>query len=347
MKLKRVTGFDIAIALLVPIALYYIFHLGIGQNKDTFRRDQFNLIFDGAVAAFIFLNGLTIGLSMGSGDSLRGLQKYLLVRAAAFAGLGLLVDFMGMPHFFFLLGLLSAAASVLVALSSFLIRVFTIVLLTTAFYVYFLTDIRISIDAFEEGSVLYFLAHHLVHGYYALLSWAPFFLVGLLFSRRMFDRHFKPGWTGVSRSMFLVVVGIGVEVLLNNRFPHLGGVEASPYPFMQPIQFLYPSFAIAAFGLCLSLGNIAAVTNNDRTSRRLLALLGNYGKLKYSVILAALTAGWMASLLLAGNENYGYRTVALFTLLVWGITFVGTTVWLRFFSNGPVEMLLRTISPGK
>ncbi len=346
MKLKRVNGFDIAVALLVPLALYYVFHLGIGQNKNTFRRDQFNLLFDGAVAAFIFLNGLTIGLSMGSGDSLRGLQKYLVIRAVVFAGLGLLIDLTGMPHFFVALGLLSAAASVLVALSSFLLRVITVVMLTTAFYVYFLTDTHISLNAIENGSIPHFLAHHLVHGYYALLSWAPFFLGGLLFSRRMFDRHFKPGWPGVATSMLLVVFGIGFELMLNARFPNLGGIDASPYPFMQPLQFLYPSFMLTAFGLCMSVGNIAAMTN-DRSSLRLFTFLGNYGKLKYSVILAALTAGWMASLLLAGNENFGYRTVAIFTFLVWGITFVGATVWLRFFSNGPVEMLLRAISPGK
>lgn len=346
MKLKRVTGFDVAVALLVPIMLYYIFHLGIGQNKGTFRRDQFNLIFDGAVAAFVFLNGITLGLSMALGEHIESIRKYFILRGLAFIGIGFLVDLSGMPHIFTLLGLLSITASAFIPLSSSLLRVLTTVLLTTAFYFYFLTDNRINIDAIQGGSLTHYIAHHSVYGYYSLLSWAPFFVGGVLFSRQLLNRHFKPGWSGVKRSALIVVVGVLVEIMLSQRFPNLGGEGSSPYPFMQALQFLYPSFTITAFGLSLVVANVA-VAINEQSESRIKTLLKNYGKVKYSVLLAALFAGWLSALLLAGNQNFGYRTVALFTLLVWGITFVGSTVWLRLFSTGPVEMLLRAISPGK
>jgi hypothetical protein len=346
MKLKRVTGFDVAVALLVPVALYYIFHLGIGQNKGTFRRDQFNLIFDGAVAAFVFINGISLGLSMASGEYIDSTRRYFILRGLTFIGIGLLVDLSGMPHIFTLLGLLSIGASAFVPLSSSLLRVLTTVLLTIAFYFYFLTDIRINIEATQGTSVVHYLAHHTLYGYYSLLSWAPFFVGGVLFSRQLLNRHFKPGLLGVKLSVVIVVIGVVVEILLSNRFPNLGGKSASPYPFMQLLQFLYPSFTITAFGLSLAIANLA-VAVNEHSESRFKALLRNYGKVKYSVLLAALIAGWFATLLLAGNQNFGYRTVALFTLVVWGISFAGTAVWLRYFSTGPVEMLLRAISPGK
>lgn len=346
MKVKRITGFDIAAGLLIPIALYYFFHLGIGQNKDSFRRDQFSLIFDGAVAAFVFLNGLTIGLSVAAGDGMKGVQKYLTRRGLVFIGIGCILDLTGMPHIFTLLGLLSLAASVFVPLSSLLIRVFTTVLLIIAFYFYFLTDIRINLDAFGGGSVLHFLSHHGVYGYYSLLSWAPFFLGGVLFSRRLLDRRFKPGLGGAGRALLLVALGVLAEILLSERFPNLGGVAASPYPFMQPIQFLYPSFMLSAFGICLVIGNLSSGTGGNSVLP-FSGMLKNYGKLKYSILLAAVIGGWLASLLLTGIENYGYRTIALFTLLVWGITLLGSALWLRYFNAGPVEMLLRTIAPGK
>lgn len=346
MKVKRITGFDIAAGLLIPVALYYFFHLGIGQNKDSFRRDQFNLIFDGAVAAFVFLNGLTIGLSVAGGDGINGMQKYLIRRGLVFVGIGCLLDLTGMPHIFTLLGLLSMAASAFVPLSSLLLRVFTTVLLIIAFYIYFLTDIRINVDPFGGGSAVHFLAHHGVYGYYSVLSWAPFFLGGVLFSRRLLDRHFKPGWASAGRALTLAGLGIIAEILLNERFPNLGGIAASPYPFMQAIQFLYPSFMLTAFGLCLVIGNLTAGTGGKSTLQ-LAATLKDYGRLKYSVLMAATVGAWLASLLLSGIENFGYRTIALFTLLVWGITLLGSALWLRFFSAGPVEMLLRYIAPGK
>lgn len=346
MKLKRVTGFDVAVAMLVPLTLYYLFHLGIGQNKGTFRRDQLNLIFDGAVAAIVFLNGITVGLSMVSGEHMSSIRRYFILRGLAFLIIGLLVDLSGMPHIFTLMGLLSIGASAFAPLSSSLLRVLTTVLLTTAFYFYFLTDIRINVSAINETSVVHYLAHHCVYGYYSLLSWAPFFVGGVLFSRQLLNRHFKSGWSGVQRSSLIILVGILAEVMLSHRFPNLGGQGASPYPFMQALQFLYPSFTITAFGLSLVIANLA-VAINEHSESYVKALLRNYGKVKYSVLLAALVAGWLATFLLAGNQNFGYRTVALFTLLVWGITFAGSAVWLRFFSTGPVEMLLRAISPGK
>ena len=80
MKQPRITGMDIAIALILPFVVYYGIYLDLGQNRDVFPRAELHLLLDGATAFFLFALAVSTGLSISTGSGLKGLQRYLLKR---------------------------------------------------------------------------------------------------------------------------------------------------------------------------------------------------------------------------------------------------------------------------
>lgn len=345
MALKRINGLDLAVAILLPFVIYYGYHLGLGQNKEAFRRDQLHLVFDGGVAVFIFVNGLTSGLSMASVRR-KKVRNYLFRKGLLLAVIGLLASFCKVPSIFMLLGLVSMASSQLVQLTSNLLRIFVGVLLGTSAWLYFLTDTKVDIAPLLRGADLHMIMHYAYTGYYAFLPWALFFIAGILHSRWILSRPSKSSKTGLVSGVVIILIGIGSETFFGNRFPMLGGEGSSPYPLMQPIQFLFPSFLITTFGTSLVVTHLAFRFNEFEQSKFLSAVHG-FARMKYSVLAAAIAAGCLAELLLNHGSNFGHQTIALFTVMVCVITFVASIVWLRFFSNGPIEALLRVITPSR
>lgn len=345
MRVRRITGFDLIVACLLPIILYYSFHLGLGQNKAVFRRDQFHIVFDGAVAVFLFINGLTTGFATISGQSPRLMSKYLVRKGSLFLIMGLALSFVRVPDFFVLLGLSSLAAAVLIPLTSTLIRVFVTILLLVSFYLYFLTDGQINIAPFFGEQPIGFIKHFITSGYYAILPWMVFYFGGVLHSRRLIFRVERPDWATTVIGLILIGLALAVEVFLSSRFHRLTDDNSAPFP-VGHLHLLFPSFIIGAFGLAFILSNLALKLNRPSFNDRF-KVFKNFAKMKYSVLLALVIAGYFASLRIGPFENFGYRTIILFSLLVTGVTVIFSFIWLKKFSNGPVEMILRQLTPKK
>ncbi len=345
MRVRRITGFDLIVACLLPIILYYAFHLGLGQNKAVFRRDQFHIVFDGAVAVFLFINGLTTGFATISGQSPRLMSKYLVRKGIVFLILGMALSFIRVPDFFVLIGLCSIAASVLIPLTSTLIRVFVTVLLLVSFYLYFLTDGQINIAPFFGNQPMGFIKHFVSSGYYGVLPWMVFYFGGVLHSRRLIFRVERPDWATAVIGFVFIGLAIAIEWFLSDRFHRLTDSSSAPFP-VGHLHLLFPSFIIGAFGLAFILSNLALKLNRPSFNDRF-KVFKNFAKMKYSVLLALVVAGFFASLRIGSFENFGYRTIFLFSLLVTGVLIIFAHFWLKKFSNGPVEMVLRQLTPKK
>ncbi len=346
MKLRRINGFDLLIALLLPLIIYYGFHLGLGQRQDSFRRDQFHIVFDGAMAVIIFITGVTSGLSMAIGNHPRKARLYMMRKAVLLLLIGALLAFCRVPEVFTLLGMLAMIGFFVLPLTSTLLRVTSTVLLIASFYLYFLTENRINITPYLHGVSAHLLLHHLAYGYYGFLPWAPFFISGALYSRRLLNRYGKPDQSGVFAGFVVVLLGFVLELFLASRFPNLTGIEGSPYPFVKYVHLTFPSFMMVSFGLSVIMSALATRIGEHPALKKA-SVVSTYGRMKYSVLSAALVAGCLADWYREPGGNFGYRTIFLFSLLVVVITFVATSIWTRFFSNGPIEMILRAITPKK
>lgn len=345
MKIRRLSGFDLVIGLTLPVIIYMTLHLGAGQNKDVFRRDQFHLFFDGATALFLFVNGLTTGLAARVNPAQGGLQRYLLLKGALFIVLGLISGFTRTPDIFILLGITSVIAAGLLPLTSGLIRIVNAGIFTIALYFYFLTDIRF--ELFPPAGLsnpVEFVKHHSIFGYYAAIPWSAFFFSGLLQARSMAER--KPGTTGSELVLGIVLIAIAavVEVFLQWRIPNLAGPGSAPYHSITLFHLLYPSFMLGAFGLCYIASHLAQKVN-EMPGKRKFELLNVLAKMKYSVLLATVVVGYLTSFIIRQGENFGMRTIVLLTATVVVITSVFGYLWSKRFSNGPVEYILRAFSP--
>lgn len=345
MKIRRLSGFDLVIGITLPVIIYYTLHLGAGQNRDLFRRDQFHLILDGVIAIFLFTNGLTTGLAGQMNPSHRGLQRYLVGKGLLFCAFGVVTSFTRMPDIFMLLGLTSLTAALLLPLTSALIRVFNAAIFTLALYLYFLTDIRF--ELFPQGGIhnpIGYAKHFLFYGYYAFIPWSMFFFGGMLQARKLAER--KPGSSGselVIAGTFIAAAVIA-EIFLSWRIPNLGGPGSAPFHMITHLHFLYPSFMLGAFGLCFAASHLAQKVNVVRGKRQF-ELLNVIAKMKYSVLLATAATGYLTSFVIRPSENFGIRTIILLSVLVVLCTSLFGYLWSKKFASGPVEYLLRLLSP--
>lgn len=347
MRIRRLSGFDLVIGITLPVIIYSIMHLGAGQNQEVFRRDQFHLLFDGAVAVFLFINGLTTGLAARLNLAQKGLQRYLISKGLLLIVLGLVTTFTRTPDIFFLLGFTSIVAAAILPLTSGLIRILNAGIFTLALYFYFLTDIRFEL-AISGGmsNPVGMIKHFALNDYFAIIPWSTFFFGGLLQARNMAER--KPGTQGSEFVIgsFLIAAAVLSEVFLEWRFPNLGGPGSAPYHGIYIIHLLYPSFMLAAFGLCFFASRLAQKAN-ELNGKRKFELINVLAKMKYSVLLAAAVAGYLTSFLIRQGENFGIRTIVILTLIVVFTTSIFGYFWSRRFSNGPVEFILRAFSPKK
>ncbi len=346
MKTKRITGLDLAVGMLLPILVYFGLHLGIGQGRSEFPREQFHLIFDGAVAIFMFINGLTTGFSAGINGNSASVQRYLIKRGLVFTALGIVVSIFWPTNLFLIFGTASLALAFILPFHSTILRFVGFALALYALYIYTLTDITIALSVFSQEVPLGNLLHLWQTGYYAFVPWFVFMLFGFLFSRS--SLHLES--SARLRYLFgalLLVAALALELLFEGNVLTTRQLTSSRDASTTPLHLTMASFFFAAHGLALFFVQFALKLNERWPASKPMAALKHYAKMKYSMLLAQATAGALAALFLNDGESFGVLTIIIFSLVVTLISALFAYVWSLRFAAGPVELVLRALTTRK
>lgn len=346
MKTKRITGLDLAVGMLLPLIVYYGLHLGIGQGRSEFRREQFHLIFDGAVAVFMFIHGLTTGFSAGINNNSGSVQRYLMKRGLVFIGIGVVLSWFWPTNLFLLLGTASLGLALILPLHSTIIRFVGFALALYALYLYTLTDVTILLDITSQDVPLGNLLHLWQTGYYAFVPWFVFMIFGFLFSRSQLHLETAARLRYVCGTI-LLVAAVLVELVFENNLLHVRPVTRASETSLTPLHGVMATFFLAAHGLALFVIQFALTLNERWPASKAMAALKHYAKMKYSMLLAQAAAGALAALLLDDGESYGAVTIVIFSIVVTIISALFAYVWSLRFAAGPVELLLRAVTTRK
>jgi len=346
MKTKRITGLDLAVGMLLPVIVYYGLHLGIGQSRSTFPREQFHLIFDGAVAVFMFINGLTTGFSAGINGNSGAVQRYLLKRGGVFLALGLLVSIVWPTNLFLVFGSASIAMALILPFHSTILRFLGFALALFAIYIYTLTDVNIALSIFSQAIPVGSVLHLWQNGYYAFVPWFVFMLFGFLFSRSQLHFESSARLRYVVGTL-LLLAAVGAELLFEGNVLTTRQIGRADALNTSPLHLTITSFFFAAHGLALFFVQFALKINERWPDAKPMAALKHYAKMKYSMLLAQAAAGALAALLLDAGESFGALTVVIFSLIVTAISALFAYVWSLRFAAGPVELVLRALTTRK
>lgn len=341
MRQARIAGIDFAFAMVLPLMIYYGAFLEIGQNRETFLREQFHLIYDGMVAVFLFLIGFTSGIAASSYRGVKRMQSYLLKRGIIFLFIGLGMSFFWPTNLFTLCGVASLALILVLPLHSTIIFFFAAIIGLSALYSYIFTEIATNLIPWRHG-IRGSAMHFLRDGYYAIFPWLIFPLLGTLYSRTDFlSRRL--------RSLNLVIAGLLIVIAFVLEFffeRSIGtGVIGQLHPFTKItfMHLLLPTFYIGAAGLSVLILNLALQLTEKYQDNKLIVLLRGLGRVKYTILFFQAVAGILLGLHLSGLQTYGSHTIIGFALFYTAGSTAFSFLWMKRFDAGPVEMVLNAI----
>lgn len=346
MKVGRINGLDVAFALSIPWIIFNGSFLEVGQRLYAFERDQFHLILDGGVAAFLFLFGLTTGLKQVVPGGLFQNQKYLVARGLLFVVIGAALSLAWSTNLYMLLGLGSILVALLLPLSSTVLFFVASLLTFGALGFYFFSPSAVSLSPWAAPIPKNAVSNFLMHGYYAALPWLFFPVAGLLYSRTDFLRY-------RSRN-FLMFVGLGLIAaafaleFLFESFVGMGNISSrNTFTEIGVLHLTLPSFFVGGFGFSMLILHLAVIINEKFNQTTLIGMFRKTGRLKYTSLLLYGLGILVASLLLSGEQTFGIRNIIILSFLLFAGTLVFNMLWLKRFNAGPVEMVLQLFSKKK
>lgn len=343
MKVGRISGIDVAFVLAMPLLIYISTFLELGQRSETFIRDQFHILYDGSVAAFLFLSGLAASLKQNSPAGPRLAQRYLVIRGALFVIIGLILSFFWPTNLFVLLGLCSFVLAIVLPFHTTLVFFVIAVMAIYGLFTYFFKEISTNLIPWEGFNPKHIAFYFLRDGYYGLTPWLIFMLAGGMYSRTDFLRK-RSQKSLIGVGVFLLIFAFGLEFAIE-RFTNAGYI--SKQTTFTDITFLHltlPSFLVGAFGFSIMLLHMAIQLNDRMEVHPAMSLIRKVGRIKYTALVLYCFGGMAAGLFISGPEIFGIRNIILLSFLLVAGIFVFTHFWLKRFDTGPVEMVMNVFN---
>jgi uncharacterized protein len=186
-------------------------------------------------------------------------------------------------------------------------------------------------------------------GYYNLFPWACFFLLGMLAGRietRIDRRHYL--WVAAGCCLFTIAVESLVAVLDSDAVAGWFGDDESPLRRALTVSEAFPVtplFFFSSAASCMTLLAMLRLLPEPRREPGCPAPLVVFGRMSLTFYIAHILIGTAYSHWI--DERYGLATSgqALFFaigFIVAGILFA--MVWSRYFSRGPLEMVMNTMT---
>ncbi|MEO0403653.1 MAG: hypothetical protein AAF193_02155 [Bacteroidota bacterium] len=323
MKAPRYHGVDLAYGLL----LFFVVALGTAnaQNSELYYfKDYFNVIFDGALGAFLFLNAFLLHKKSVSSVQ-HSLLRAARYRAIVILILGVVLSFLYPDNLLLLIGICMLIGSVLCQLNTSIIITVLILASLGSYVVYFAQD---TVQNTSSSFIINRIEGFLYTGKFSVLPWVCVYLVGL-FCSRMF--LFNNRRTSLVSGFLLILIG-AVSSVWN-------GPTTPSYSILPGLQWFFPSFLIYASGLGVLVWTLFGSKSYPKWTKPLSVV----GSMRYTVLVLAT---FFQSIMLLFVKEPVMIVVIWQLVLISIIIFVFIYFWRKQYTLGPVERMFRSQQQG-
>jgi uncharacterized protein len=355
---SRVIGYDLARAYAI-LGMYMVnFNFCFGNLFDQSIVGRFLALFTGnSTSIFIICAGIGVTLMSHRKDKqdhseMKKAKKVLMKRSwfLFFLGLSLYNWWPGdILHFYG--GYMHIAAFILFVSKRFYIAAIIAILI-----IYHLLLFIIPVESSWDMSTfryndfwtpIGFIRNTLYNGWNSILPWMSYFLLGMWMGRM--------NWSDAKvRNIGLVVAFIVLVVFKLLRIYTLTqGIEGEAayyimsdyFPPFLPFLLITASYGFLIIQLCLWLGKCY--------EESLLAIwLANTGRMTLTHYVCHITFGLLLLQSISGVKYTGYLIespltpsfIVMFSTLYFLLSIVFSNIWLKYFNQGPIELLFRKIS---
>ena len=329
------------------------------KSTPPYRNTQeiYFILFGFFPALFLFLNGYTMTLAFKSKkQSSSRLLGHYSRRGLVLLALGLLFVGFWPANILIIAGICFFVSPLFIRWDSLMLQIllFSVVLLST---VLGNLDIPIypSFSGFklQEVSAINSVGFLFFNGYYSVLPWISFFILGIVFGK---SRVKVRGWFPPIAvfGTIMMIAGIVVQPFLNNMFGNIGELNVFSNNIMS-IRFYSFSFILFESGLVLmavsAINYFGKKWNETISGAKIIVWIDRFSSSKYTLyFFVCLETGILWSLVKGGNQAriYWFKSAYILiptSLVMLAFSFLLVLWWKKKVTDkAPVEWLLKNIS---
>lgn len=345
---SRLTGIELAYVLATLGCVLSSYFFVLGDRMHFLSHTHYFPLLDIFPAWFLFLNGLTASLNIRNRRiSTRRFESFMSKKGSILFLTGLLFCPVWPLNMFMISGLLYMAAPYLIRFNSSILKVLASFTAIISIVLISFTSLEptinyswIKLEGFGWRELASFT---LYNGYYSVLPWSLFFLLGIIHGRgdvRVRDL-FLP-------SNIVAVVTIGLSLIAQHMstgfYMEQTDVYTSRY-FPLNMKLYIPAFLLLGAGAVTLLTNTCIYVLKKVDNKKLIDYISNLSSMKFSIFLFHLVLGTLTMAIFklsAFNDKFylALYILALMSIIWWLIFF-----WRRRINSlGPIEWLNKRIA---
>ncbi len=348
MKTSRLLGIDLSyvISLMATIAMSLFFV--VGDRGNYLSHEHYFPFLDIFPAWFIFMNGLTTTLSLRDRRiSSRKLFSFTSKKGSMLFLIGLVFCPVWAVNIFVCCGIFYMLAPQIVKYSTSILGVFAILLglmsialinLGVPTFVHFST-IELSGSGPKE-----FIGFFLFNGYFSVLPWAVFFIVGLMVGRSHLQMKSLIGPSNMI-SFILITAGVFLEKMTSGYYVNreITGIEGNI--FLLQNKFFLPGFVVFACGVCILLTNLCIYVMKDLENRKSISLLNAISGSKYSIYVIHLLIGLFTTAIFTSESFKNRYVILVYIVIVCYACIWSVMAWKKRINElAPIEWMMKRLS---
>ncbi len=355
---KRIIGFDLARAYAVLGMFIVNFNTVFGSLTDKEGLSGFLNLFNGnSSTIFVMLAGMGVSLFTTKGieqSDLRSNLRSIILKRSWFLFFFGLLFFIWWPadilHFY-------GGYMHLAALLLFVPKQYYLVAAGLAVGVFHLLFLLVPFDTgwnfelfqyLDFWTIKGFLRNTFYNGWNPIFPWVAYFFVGQYLGRL--------NWNASHTALNTILAGLSlfipIQVLqycaaqVTTNSDTLAYIQADYLPPFLPFMLGTMGFGMVVIGLCMKIGE--RISHN-----RIAKVLAETGKLTLTHYVSHITIGFILLAIITGKTldeqimdlpDTPPFVILLFAILFFIISCLFSHLWLKKFSNGPLESLMRKVS---
>ena len=319
----------------------------IGDRMHYLSHDHLYLVFDFFPALFLFLNGVALSLTLRDKRiSSRRTLSYNSKKGLVLVIVGLLFAKWWPINLFFITGFVYMLAPTITEWNNILLRILAIFILLVSM-VFLNLEIPATVDiktlALQGTGWQQLVAFFIFNGYYSILPWSIFFILGLLHGRT----DLRPKGILPPSSLLGLILMVG-SLILEAYCAVVYSFDHNKTGVMLPILSLkmyMPSFLMFTAGMLVVFFNLANYSLRKVKNLKFIKWIQSNSASKYNTYFVIMLIGSLLNIIF--NDVLFSRTWVII-LLSLGLTLGSlylTAFWKRKFTGKtPMEWLVKRIA---
>lgn len=327
MKAPRIHGVDLGYGILLLIVVA----LGTATAQllplTDHLKDQFNLFYDGGIAALLFLNAFLMNkkaLMQGDVNVISAIRKQAFILIIV----GLILNLLHPCTPVLLLGMCMLLGSFLARLNTQFVALSFISFVLISLYLVIGQNMgQVADSNFLIGGV----KDALYKGYFGFFQWYPFYAIGMIASRFALTSDRGP-------SLLFGAIFMGIGLFFDHKYQFSLTLSSSAQEILlRPSKSIfYPGFVFCGSGIGLLFCGIFAAAKVPA----FLKPIGLLGTMRYSILILASVIQVISMFIW---PKMSINTFIIFHVVLWSILVPACIIWKKQFSLGPVERVFRIL----